>query len=93
MTSAVESSPTSRGLRARRSGVVVSDHGDKTIRVRHEFLVMHRKYGKYMRKFSMLAAHDENNEAKVGDTVEIVASRRYSKAKCWRLIRVVAKAS
>lgn len=90
-STSAKSKPT-RGLRARRTGVVTSDRGDKTIRVRHRFLVMHRKYGKYMRRFSNLVAHDEQNEAKMGDTVEIVACRRLSKTKCWRLTRIVAKA-
>ena len=78
-----------RGRRDRRIGVVVSDKGDKTIRVNFEYLVKHAKYGKYFRRSTTLATHDEKNEAKLGDLVEVVACRRMSKTKCWRLMRVV----
>ena len=80
-----------RGRRDRRSGVVIARSGDKTIKVRYDFTVRHPKYGKYMRRYTALHAHDENNEAQVGDTVELVACRRMSKTKSWRLTRVVEK--
>jgi small subunit ribosomal protein S17 len=73
-------------------GVVVSDHGDKTIRVAIEWLYKHPKYGKYLRKTTKLGVHDEKNEAKVGDTVEIAECRPMSKTKTWRLVKVVEKA-
>ena len=73
-------------------GVVVSDHGDKTIRVAIEWLYKHPKYGKYLRKTTKLGVHDEKNEAKVGDTVEITECRPMSKTKTWRLVKVVEKA-
>src|SRR3990170_516408 len=80
-----------RGRRDRRTGTVVSDKGDKTIRVRFEFLVKHPKYGKYFRRSTTLATHDEKNEAHKGDLVEVVACRRMSKTKCWRLMRIIRR--
>ena len=82
-----------RGQRDRRTGTVISDKGDKTIRVRFDFLVKHEKYGKYLRRSTTLATHDEKNEAHKGDLVEVVACRRMSKTKCWRLIRVLGRGS
>ncbi|MDO8301817.1 MAG: 30S ribosomal protein S17 [Sedimentisphaerales bacterium] len=73
-------------------GVVVSDHGDKTIRVEIKWMYKHPKYGKYLRKTTKLGVHDETNEAKVGDTVEITECRPMSKTKTWRLVKVVEKA-
>ena len=82
-----------RGQRDRRTGTVVSDKGDKTIRVRFDFLVRHDKYGKYLRRSTTLATHDEKNEARKGDLVEVVACRRLSKTKCWRLLRILERGS
>lgn len=83
----------SRGDRDVRLGTVISDKGDKTIRVRYDFLVKHDKYGKYYRRSTVLAAHDEKNEAKTGDLVEVISCRRMSKTKCWRLLRIVDQRS
>jgi len=82
-----------RSQRDVRLGTVVSDKGDKTIRVRFDFQVRHEKYGKYFRRSTILVAHDESNQAKTGDVVEVVACRRMSKTKCWRLLRVVEQRS
>ena len=84
---------TNRGERDSRLGTVISDKGDKTIRVRYDFMVKHDKYGKYYRRSTILATHDEKNEAKTGDIVEVVACRRMSKSKNWRLVRVVEQRS
>lgn len=73
-------------------GVVVSDRGDKTIRVEIEWSYKHPKYGKYLRKTTKFGVHDEKNEAKIGDTVEITECRPMSKTKTWRLVKVVEKA-
>jgi small subunit ribosomal protein S17 len=73
-------------------GVVVSDRGDKTIRVEIEWMYKHPKYGKYLRKTTKFGVHDEKNEAKIGDTVEITECRPMSKTKTWRLVKVVEKA-
>lgn len=73
-------------------GTVVSDAMDKTIVVRIERLVMHPRYKKFVRKFTKYYAHDEENQAKSGDTVEISQTRPMSKKKRWRLREVVTAA-
>ena len=72
-------------------GTVVSDKMDKTITVREERLVKHPLYGKYVRRASTYKAHDERNEAREGDQVEIVHGRPRSKTKTWRLSRIVGR--
>jgi small subunit ribosomal protein S17 len=72
--------------------VVVSRSGDKTIRVAVDYTVKHPKYGKYIRRRTRLAVHDEHNQAGVGDLVEVSECRPCSKIKSWRLVRVVEKA-
>jgi small subunit ribosomal protein S17 len=73
----------------RRTGVVQSHAMDKTIVVRIERRVMHPVYKKYVRRFTKLYAHDEQNTARTGDTVDVVACRPLSRLKRWRLERVV----
>ena len=63
-------------------GVVVSDKQDKTVVVSVERQVMHPVYRKFIKKSKKYAAHDENNQCKVGDTVRIIESVPYSKTKC-----------
>ncbi len=70
-------------------GLVVSDKMDKTIVVRCERLVLHRRYKKYVKKFTKYHAHDEDNKARSGDTVEICMTRPLSKTKNWRLTEIV----
>jgi len=82
-----------RGHRDRRVGTVVSDKGDKTIRVRYEFVRKHSKYGKFFTRSSTLHTHDEKNEARRGDIVEVEACRKMSRTKCWRLLRIVDRRS
>jgi small subunit ribosomal protein S17 len=72
-------------------GIVESDARDKTIKVRIDRLVRHPKYGKLLRRKTVLHAHDEKNEAKVGDRVEIVECRPISKTKSWRLSRLISQ--
>lgn len=72
-------------------GVVTSDKMDKTRRVEMARLVKHPKYGKFIRQKTVCIAHDENNESKLGDTVEIVEGRPRSKRKRWDFVRVVTK--
>lgn len=67
-------------------GVVVSDKQDKTVVVRVERQVMHPVYKKFIRKSKKYAAHDENNQFKVGDVVSIQESKPYSKTKAWTVI-------
>ncbi len=73
------------------TGVVTSDKGAKTRRVEVSRLVKHPKYGKFLRRRTVCHAHDENEESKAGDTVEIIESRPRSKTKRWELVRVVEK--
>jgi small subunit ribosomal protein S17 len=75
----------------RRLGRVVSDKTDKTIKVRCDYLVKHELYGKFLRRRTQLLVHDEQNEAHLGDKVEIAPCRRLSKNKAWRLVRVVER--
>ena len=90
MTTAQATSKRTR--RPVRTGVVVSDKGDKTISVAIPFTIRHPMYGKYINRRTKLLAHDERNEARSGDTVEIMECRPYSKTKRWRLVRIVDKA-
>ena len=73
-------------------GVVTSNKMQKTITVKVERLVKHPKYGKYVKKFSVLKAHDPLSTAKVGDKVEVEFTRPISKTKRWRLLRVLVSA-
>ncbi|MFH0910916.1 MAG: 30S ribosomal protein S17 [Planctomycetota bacterium] len=81
-----------RNKRRLVTGVVISDKPDKTIVVNVERLVRHPKYGKYVRHTTKYHAHDEKNEARAGDRVEIGETRPLSKKKCWRLVRIVRTA-
>lgn len=72
-------------------GVVKSDRMNKSRRVEIERFVRHPKYSKIVRRKTICHVHDESNESKVGDKVEIEESRPISKLKRWRLIRVVEK--
>lgn len=74
-------------------GTVTSDKMNKTIVVRTERRVKHPQYGKYVRRYSTYYVHDENEQAKVGDEVEIAATRPLSKLKRWRLVNVVIAAA
>ena len=81
-----------RGQRKVRTGVVVSDKMDKTVMVRIDRAVRHALYGKTVRRSSKLAAHDETNDAHVGDTVRVVETRPLSKSKRWRVVEIVERA-
>ena len=81
-----------RNLRKERIGVVVSNKMDKSIVILVERKVKHPKYGKFMKKSSKFMAHDEKNEANMGDTVRIMETRPLSKNKFWRLVEIVEKA-
>src|SRR5262245_9854622 len=83
---------TELGRRQERRGVVVSDKGDKTIVVKVDVIKSHPKYKKVVRRTVKFHAHDERNEAGLGDTVRIVETRPLSKTKRWRLAEIVEKA-
>ena len=79
-------------VKSQVTGKVVSDKMEKTVVVAVERQVRHGLYGKSQRKTSKFVAHNEGNEAKVGDTVAIAESRPLSRRKRWIVTRVVAKA-
>ena len=81
-----------RNLRATRTGKVVSDKMDKTVVVAIERFVQHPLYQKGVKHTVKFKAHDENNEAHIGDTVQIVQTRPLSKDKCWRVVQISERA-
>jgi len=91
-TAADESHAQARGRRKVRVGVVVSDKMDKTVLVRIDRRVRHPLYKKTVAKASKLAAHDESNDAHVGDLVRVVETRPLSKSKRWRVVEIVERA-
>jgi small subunit ribosomal protein S17 len=87
-----QSTTIERGRRKVRTGVVVSDQMDKTVLVRIDRQVTHSLYHKTVRRSSKLAAHDEENDAHVGDTVRVMETRPVSKSKRWRVVEIVERA-
>ena len=83
--------PAARAARKTRTGEVVSSSMNKTIIVRTVARVPHPKFGKIVKQMKKFYAHDEQNEAKPGDTVRIMETRPLSKLKRWRLVEVVQK--
>lgn len=81
-----------RNLRKTRVGVVVSDKMDKTIVVAVKDSVKHPLYKKILKRTKKFKAHDENNEAGIGDRVEIMETRKISKDVNWRLVKIIEKA-
>ena len=81
-----------RGARKVREGIVVSDKMDKTVVVRIESRVKHPLYGKVLTKSEKLKAHDEANEAGIGDRVRVAETRPTSATKRWRLVEILEKA-
>ena len=82
-----------RGTRNIEEGIVISDVRKKTITVEIKRMLKHARYGKYLKRSTHLHAHDENNEAKKGDRVEVIETRPISKQKRWRLVRVIERAA
>ena len=85
-------SAAERASRKTRVGLVVSDKMQKTVVVAIERRVPHPVYGKMMTRTTRLKAHDEENQAKAGDTVRIMETRPMSKDKRWRLVEIVSRA-
>ncbi len=81
-----------RNLRKSRVGIVTSDKMDKTISVKVEVKVAHPVYKKRINRTTVFKAHDENNEAKVGDKVRITETRPLSRLKRWRLVQIIDRA-
>ena len=90
-----ESGPsgTERAQRKVMRGTVISNKMQKTLVVQVDRKVRHPMYEKFVSKRTKLYAHDENNEARVGDVVDVTHTRPLSKMKCWRLVRIVQKAT
>ena len=80
-----------RADRHRLRGLVVRDKGDKTITVEVVRRFRHSRYGKMVRRHSRIAAHDEANDARIGDMVEIISCRPMSRTKRYRVLRVVER--
>jgi small subunit ribosomal protein S17 len=87
-----ESGDTVRSRRATAVGKVKSDKTDKTIKVSIERQMEHPFYGKRLTRTTTYTAHDEKNEAREGDIVEIAETRKLSKTKAWRLVRILKQA-
>jgi len=81
-----------RNLRKEKSGRVVSNKMTKSITIAVDRKVKHPIYGKFVNKTTKFMAHDEQNEAGIGDTVRIMETRPLSKNKRWRLVEIVEKA-
>ena len=81
-----------RGYRKTRTGIVTSDKMDKTIVVAVKDSVQHPLYKKILKRTKKFKAHDENNEAGIGDRVEIMETRKISKDVNWRLVKIIEKA-
>ncbi|MDD4889637.1 MAG: 30S ribosomal protein S17 [Phycisphaerae bacterium] len=79
-----------RTARRRQVGMVVSDVRDKTVTVRLEYQAEHSRYGKQIRRRTRIQVHDEKNEAKIGDRVQVMECRPISKTKTWRLEKILA---
>jgi small subunit ribosomal protein S17 len=86
------SAASDRGRRKVRTGIVVSDAMDKTVVVRISAAYRHPMYGKTVRRSSRFTAHDETNDAHVGDKVRIMETRPLSKTKRWRVLDVLERA-
>jgi len=80
-----------KGNPATKVGVVASDRMDKSVVVRVDRIVLHKLYKRYVRRSAKFMAHDEANECRVGDTVEIVESRPLSARKRWRVRRIIRR--
>ena len=87
-----EKTPAVKKGKKEFSGVVKSDKMDKTIVVKVETTTLHKLYKKYVVRSKSLKAHDEKNEAKIGDRVRVVECRPISKEKCWRLDAILERA-
>jgi small subunit ribosomal protein S17 len=93
MAETLNQTEVKRGTRKERVGEVVSNKMSKTIVVRVERRFPHAQYKKIVTAYNKFYAHDEKNEAKIGDRVRIEETRPLSKTKCWRLVEVVERAA
>ena len=84
--------PISRSGKKEFFGTVKSDKMEKTIVVSIETLTLHPLYKKYIKRLKKVKAHDEKNEAKIGDLVRVIECRPISKEKCWKLVEIIERA-
>jgi len=82
-----------RGGKKEFVGKVKSDKMEKTIVVNIETLTLHPLYKKYVKRAKKIKAHDEKNEAKIGDQVRVIECRPISKEKCWKLVEIIKRAN
>ncbi len=75
-----------------RTGTVISKSGDKSIVIAIDYKIKHPKYGKYVKRRTKLYVHDEQNQAEIGDVVDVMQCSPMSKTKSWRLVTVSQKA-
>lgn len=87
-----EGASAERGKRQLVEGIVTSTKMQKTISVESTYLKLHPKYKKFIKRYTVYKAHDENGEAREGDVVEIMQTRPMSKTKRYRLVRVIRRA-
>lgn len=80
-----------RGERKVRKGVIVSNRMDKTVVVKVEGMILHKRYQKYVKKSEKFKADDPNNECQIGDIVEIMETKPFSKTKRWRFTKLVER--
>jgi small subunit ribosomal protein S17 len=83
--------PAGSGVRT-LTGRVVSNRMDKTAAISVDRLVKHALYGKFIRRTTKVLAHDENNECRIGDLVNIAETRPLSRRKAWRVVEIVERA-
>jgi small subunit ribosomal protein S17 len=83
--------PAAESKTGTKVGVVDTDKRDKTRKVVVNYLAKHPKYGKFVRQRTVLHVHDEKNESKSGDVVEVAPCRPISKTKSWKLVRIVER--
>ena len=92
-TTAVAVPDNLRAARKLREGVVISDKMNKTRVIKVSWHSSHPRYRKVLRRFTQLYAHDEKNDSKLGDRVEVMETRPLSKLKRWRVTRVLGRAA
>jgi small subunit ribosomal protein S17 len=74
------------------TGVVISNSGNKSVKIALDYKVKHPKYGKYIKRRTKIGVHDEHNQSGVGDVIEIAECRPRSKTKSWRFVKIIKKA-
>jgi small subunit ribosomal protein S17 len=93
MSQATTTTAATTAPKGTKIGTVESDARDKTRKVVVRFVAKHPKYGKFIKRRTTLHVHDEANESRTGDVVEVAQCRPISKTKCWRLVRIVERRS